>query len=211
MIERQLYTGILEPNFLIEVKDCIKFDIGVLPKEVMMLSVFGWENYLFLYVEWDGISLLPESYLKRLGDCMKTNHSITGSKQWTRMADVFHYNYPVNLKQWQRPHNMTPVARLGMLKYEKISSYIYYHYQYQEELPGDGNKYFVIAMTENILFMYTEEPEIIEPTIYPGELSSKSSHENWSDRMGPHFIGWEDLPKDLFWRELVCYGNMQRY
>lgn len=74
-----------------------------------------------------------------------------------------------------------------------ISSYIYYHYQLQEERAFTGDKYEIIAMHENLLFGYQEFPKVIEEPVVPGRLNTKGTPENWQDScMDLHFQPWEE-------------------
>ncbi|MBT3602078.1 MAG: hypothetical protein HOE48_03170 [Candidatus Latescibacteria bacterium] len=47
-----------------------------------------------------------------------------------------------------------PYGRVIRLRPEKVSSYIFYHYQLQEEHPGRGDKYGLISIHEDkIIFL----------------------------------------------------------
>ena len=73
------------------------------------------------------------------------------------------------------------------------SSYIYYHYQLQEERAFHGPKYEIIGMHENLLFGYQEFPAVVEEPVVPGRLRTKGTPDNWGDsRMDLHFQPWED-------------------
>ncbi|WJH34376.1 hypothetical protein N6H14_31780 [Paenibacillus sp. CC-CFT747] len=110
------------------------------------------------------------------------------------MADVFHFNEPAEVEHWRRK---TPVeqriGRVAHLRPEQIASYIYYHYQLQEERAFPGDKYEIIAIHENLLFGYQELPKVLEEPVLPGRLTTKGTPENWADsRMDLHFQPWED-------------------
>ena len=65
----------------------------------------------------------------------------------------FHYQAPASEQHWKRRYkDSVPYGRIARLKPEETASYVYYHYQYQEERPGDGDKYGIIGLHENMLF-----------------------------------------------------------
>ena len=79
----------------------------------------------------------------------------------TDVIDVFHFNEPAShatlVKKSARGEKGW---RVRHLKPEMMSSYIYYHYQLQEERAFYGDKYEIIAMHENLLFGYQEFPKV---------------------------------------------------
>jgi hypothetical protein len=74
-----------------------------------------------------------------------------------------------------------------------VASYIYYHYQLQEERAFLGDKYEIIAIHENMLFGYQEFPKVVEQPLAPPKLKTSGTPADWSDsRMDLHFQPWED-------------------
>lgn len=140
------------------------------------------ENKVFLYVESNEAVVDPETIAK--GDLIPYP---TG-KYWDRAIEIFHYSKPLTAEQWQRSGEKTPLFRLNRLQPEKTSSYIYYHFQYQEEYPGDGDRYGVIYLHGDQLIFYLEtptEPETVKPQ---GLLTSKNSPlDIWQELMTQHF------------------------
>ena len=74
-----------------------------------------------------------------------------------------------------------------------VSSYIFLHYQMQEEKPGAGDKYGQISIHENLLFFYMEQPVTNEAAQHEGQLKTTHTPPNWHEVMFPHFQPWEDL------------------
>ena len=107
---------------------------------------------------------------------------------WENMAEIFHYSQPQSDEDWKRKQHKEPLMRANKLRHEKVASYIYYHYQYQEEIPCDGDKYGIIFISGDMLFMYLEEPEEIAEK-YKGALDTNSTPpmESWSGLMKQHF------------------------
>lgn len=156
------------------------------------------ENWLYLYVEANTETVDPNTLAE--GPMVAFPDGIV----WDRASEIFHYSKPMNARQWNRKvENKTPYVRFCRLKADKISSYIYYHYQLQEERPGDnkhGNRYGVIYLFRDCLIFYTEIPDEKETEPHaPGLSTHDSPREIWGDVMAPHFNGeWIVLPEPKF-------------
>jgi len=86
-----------------------------------------------------------------------------------------------------------------------VSSYIFYHFQLQEEQPGAlGSKYGLISQHENLLFFYMEKPDVAESESYAGHLKTQHTPPNWGDVMDPHFQPWPDDEGERLWRPIEC-------
>ncbi|QUH31337.1 hypothetical protein [Vallitalea guaymasensis] len=181
-------------------------------QKIMTISIFRFHQTLFLYYESiednyikpkDLIGETVESFLEILPGVMGQE------RYWVPMADIFHYNSPVSVEHWRRKTKPEKsVGRILQLKPETLSRYIYYHYQYQEEKPGDGDKYGIIGIYENLLFFYTEYPTYEEAAIQKGKLNTTHTPSNWSELMEEHFLSWEDVSEEeRYWRyiETITY------
>lgn len=180
-------------------------------QKIMTTSIFRFHQTLFLYYESIDRDIKPkdligetvESLLETLPGLMEQE------RYWAPMADIFHYNSPVSVEHWRRKTKPEKsVGRILQLKPETLSRYIYYHYQYQEEKPGDGDKYGIIGIYENLLFFYTEYPTYEEGAIHKGELDTSLTPSNWSELMEKHFLSWEDVSEEeRYWRyiETIIY------
>ncbi|WP_284645048.1 hypothetical protein [Paenibacillus silviterrae] len=181
-------AGILALNESEQAKQLVK------QGRLMTAAAFTWRNNLFLYYECIGQPVEPDEVA---GDALPYLADWPGQaepRKWILMVDVFHFNEPAGYEHWLRKQ---PVERRGgrvaHLKPEMMSSYIYYHYQLQEERAFGGDKYEIIAMHENLLFGYQEFPKVVEDPVVPGRLSTKGTPENWADsRMDLHFQPWDD-------------------
>lgn len=96
------------------------------------------------------------------------------------------------------------VGKIQHIKPDKLSSYIYYHYQYQEERPGECDMFGQISLYQNLLFFYLEEPELIMPPGAPGKLHTHHTPENWAETMDPHFEKWADQATPYIWKPVQC-------
>ena len=81
-----------------------------------------------------------------------------------------------------------------------VSSYIFYHYQLQEEKQCSGDKYSSIYLLGNLLAMYHEFPIEEEKEKYNGKLKTNNTPINWHEIMSQHFLSWDDF--DGEWREV---------
>ncbi|MCZ8514476.1 hypothetical protein O9H85_19030 [Paenibacillus filicis] len=161
---------------------------------LMTAAVYRWERNLFLYMECMEGEPVPEELVGRVHKDLEDWPGQAEKRKWVPMADVFHFNEPVSAEHWRRK---SPVERRGgrvaHLKPEMIGSYIYYHYQLQEERAFPGEKYEIIAMHENLLFGYQEFPKVMEEPLSSKKLQTKGTPENWADaRMDLHFQPWPD-------------------
>jgi hypothetical protein len=162
--------------------------------EVMTVTGHSWNNQVFLYIESLRGILHPDEWFGGLSDLLEDWPGEDGNRKWIRMTDVFHFNEPVSREHWQRKVPVDRrVGRVAHLKQEMIASYIYYHYQLQEEHAFFGPKYEIIAMHENLLFGYQEFPAVLEEPLAAKRLQTSGTPKDWSDsRMDLHFQSWED-------------------
>lgn len=149
------------------------------------------ENWLYLYVEANTDTVDPNS----LADGPLV--AFPDGNVWDRASEIFHYSKPMNARQWNRKlPNKEPFVRHCRLLPDKISSYIYYHFQLQEELPGNGNRYGIIFLFRDNLIFYSENPNEPETEPHaPGLPTHDSPRKIWDEVMAPHFNGeWVVLP-----------------
>jgi hypothetical protein len=178
MIERFMYRGYSTDKNL-----CVNDDVRA---ENISAARFG--DMVFLYYE-SQCNESPENILK----CKMKK--FPDGRSWERMNDIFHYSKPLSVSHWQRKVKKTPVFTINFLKNERVSEYIFYHFQYQEEYPGDCDKYGMIFNIENLIIMYTEEPEEAETENIHGMLSTKNTpyeYEKWKPLTDGMFKTWED-------------------
>jgi len=84
---------------------------------------------------------------------------------------------------------------VNQLKSQMVSRYIFYHYQYQEEMPGDGDRYGIIFLHGQDLIFYLEEPTEEETESLIGELNTTHTPiSQWQEIMREHFADrWRDI------------------
>lgn len=197
-MKRYIYRAQIKDGCLTEAIMKLRADLR--PSELiregcfMTVAVFCWELQLFLYCECKGAEIGPESIVSGVHEYLKEWPGEKEARRWVPMIEVFHFNEPGSEEHWRRK---APVesrkGRVAHLKPEMMSSYIYYHYQLQEERAFHGPKYEIIAMHENLLFGYQEFPVVVEEPVTEGKLNTQGTPKDWNDsRMDMHFQPWED-------------------
>ena len=161
------------------------------------VSIFEFENMVFMYAESKKENINPTDIVEA------ELIPYPDGSEWENMSEVFHYSMPQSDESWERTQKKTPKLRVNYVRHGKISSYIYYHFQYQEEYPCDGDKYGIIFHSGDLLVFYTESPTEFAPK-YKGLLDTKNSplHDEWAKLMeNEHFDtkfgGWKLVERIL--------------
>lgn len=205
----QIIAGQEEAS-LAHFRHCVQnFKLGLEPGALMTISLFRWGLHLFAY--WESIEqeVLPEALFGRMDHLLERWHGGANpqpphARSFVPMMDIFHWTTPQSIEQWRRK---TPIeriqARVARLNPEMVSSYIFYHYQLQEEKPGSVEKYGIISLHENLIFFYQEMPATIEEPLPAGKLTTTNTPPDWHGTMFPHFHLWEDAPPGQeIWRDV---------
>ena len=178
---------------------------------VHFFKVFQFSDLLFIYLESE-ITLskfdLPSSFDGMLMDWPGES----GNRKFVSMLDIFHDAIPRSESVWR--DSGLPRESLGSIVYlrpEKYCSYVFYHFQLQEEGIRKFNKHYVIGAHENCLFSYQELPAVVDNTNHDRVLDTNVSPENWTELMGEHFRPWpEGLDIEKPWKsmkEIFSYSS----
>jgi hypothetical protein len=183
--------------------------VGHKPGDLLTVSLFQWGNLLIAYWECVARLLSPETLLGERFDLLEAWPGMAQSRAFVPMMDIFHYQESGRggldpLEDWRRKAPVERVGgRLARLKHPMVSSYIFYHYQLQEERPGRVDKYGLITLHEDLIFFYQEYPPVVEEPFRAGKLSTANTPDHWHDVMFPHFSLWDDAPPGQeIWREI---------
>jgi hypothetical protein len=162
--------------------------------ELMTAAAYSWQDQVFLYYECVDRGIAPEEMFDSIHLHLVDWPGHADMRKWIAMVDVFHFNEPVSYEHWLRKAPVERrVGRVAHLRPGMIASYVYYHYQLQEERAFLGDKYEIIAIHENLMFGYQEFPKVIEEPPAPQKLYTQGTPANWNDsRMDLHFQPWED-------------------
>lgn len=102
----------------------------------------------------------PEEFLGALAPLLMKWPGQKEDRLWAHMYHIYCHSVPKSREQWKRA--AVPALRRGriaFLREDKLFSYIVYHRAIVEEGLLKGDKYQSIALHENILFSYFEEPK----------------------------------------------------
>jgi len=167
------------------------------------MSVFVYENTLLLYGERRGNAADPGGLFTQIERHLLDIVESSGRK-WRRMWEIFHYSGIRGEDKWRRKiPGKTAEMRLNHVRHEMFSSYVFYHYQLQEEYPGKNDKYGIICFDDGLMGFYQEHPVEADEDPPIALLSTKNSPlEIWQELMGKHFVPWEDF--DQPWKPMQC-------
>lgn len=172
-----------------------KVDAG----QLMTIGLFRYKDMLFAYAECIGEALDADTLFAPLRDLLQSFPGEDGPRLWAPMNLVFYHAIPEDAADWVR---QTPpekrMGRLAIIRPEKLWSYVHYHYALTQEGLLTGDKFLAIALHENYLFAYTEEPRVM--TNIRRDLSQPSQAiRDWiAVHPMEHFQPWQADPKDHF-------------
>lgn len=177
--------------------DSIQLEKMIAEGLLMTISLFSHSNQLFLYGEYCQQEMFPDILLPSINTGLEEWPGNEQKRKWVPMIDIYHASLPQSISHWRR---RSPVeerrGKLIRLKQNMLGSYIYYHFQLQEEHRETDNKYCLIGLHENYLFYYDETPFVEEVHSWQGVMNTNNSPDNWREVMEPHFIYWEGVDEN---------------
>lgn len=102
----------------------------------------------------------PEELLMSLESFLQVWPGQKGDRLWVHMYYIYCHSVPESAEQWKRaavPEKRR--GRIAFLRDDKLFSYTYFHKAIVDEGLLTGDRYQSIALHENILFSYFEEPK----------------------------------------------------
>ena len=162
--------------------------------KVMNVNVFTHEKNLYIYIESIDTEIPPDEIM---GDAIQylCERPDKDGEYFYLLSEIFHFNEPQSVFHWKRKEKpLYCFAMLAKIVPELTARYVFYHYQFQEERPGLGDKYARIYLMEDIAFYYGEAPEILEPALHKGALDTHNTPDDdeWQSIMGTHFRWWDE-------------------
>ncbi len=135
---------------------------NVLTAALYLADTADISRTLFFYYE--GVAeeevLSPEELLAPIGDDLQVCPGITDDRIWVKMYHIYYHSVPESVETWKRAAKPElRRGRIALLYEEKLFSYVYYHKAIVDEGLLQGDKYQSIALHENVLFSYFEEPK----------------------------------------------------
>ena len=126
---------------------------------LMTAALYYYGNQLFLYYEAVGEEIRPERFMAPLHPVLSQWPQKEDTCDWALMYNVFWHDAPKDNEDWKR--SVPPERRRGRiawLKHDTMFRYVYHHFAIAEEGILQGDRYQSIALHEDILFSYFEEP-----------------------------------------------------
>ena len=168
---------------------------------IVTCSLYIYDRQLFLYMECLELEFefsWPPVFLDWL-EWWPGEHEL---RKCVPMLDIFHDGYPITLESWRGERVIEQrIGSLARLKPEMYSSYVFYHFQGQEEMTQGFNKTYLIGAYENYIFSYQEHPAVVQEKAKRDPMKPSNSPPNWHEVMYPHFQLWEDTSeKEKLWR-----------
>lgn len=128
-------------------------------EKLMTAGLYYYGRQVFLYYEAIGEEWEPESFMSALHPVLAQWPQKEEMRDWAKMYHIYWHNEPVDAEDWKR--EVAPQRRRGriaLLKHDKMWGYTYHHYAIVQEGMLKGDRYQSIAMHEDLLFSYFEEP-----------------------------------------------------
>ena len=126
---------------------------------LMTAALYYHRRQVFLYYEALEAGIQPEDFMGALQPLLAAWPQKEETRAWARMYNIYWHDVPRSREDWQRP--VPPQGRRGriaLLKPEAMWRYVYHHFAIVEEGLLQGDRYQSIALHEDILFSYFEEP-----------------------------------------------------
>ena len=102
----------------------------------------------------------PEDLLLPLSRLLQTWPGQRGDRYWVHMYHIYYHSIPEDVESWNRDRKpKMRRGRIAFLREDKLFSYVYFHKAIGDEGLLMGDRYQSIALHENILFSYFEEPK----------------------------------------------------
>ncbi len=199
MMQRLLYYSQVRQERALDFRLAVKENADSLQKDwhkqgLSDVSVFALDAYVCLYAELSEGSIAegwdwPETYAQYL-EQWPADPTLQQSvyRLAVPMIDIFHDGVPKDMQSWRSTRRVEErIGSIARLKPEWVASYIYYHFQKQEEAPDSFNQTYIIGSLGQLLFSYHELPARNSEPKRRGLLNTNQSPDNWHEVMLPHF------------------------
>ncbi len=140
-------------------RDKLVVEEAIKSQRYLTVAIYRHENMLFLYVEALEKDLTPLELFPNLSKCLALWPEREGMTPWAYMYPIYYHAIPESIDEWKRSEKKIRRGRIAYLKEDKMFSYVYHHKAIVDEGLLEGDKYQFIALHEDILFSYFEEPK----------------------------------------------------
>lgn len=128
----------------------------------MMAALYKHKNMLFVYVEALEERLEAEDLFPALSVHLVPWPKMDGFCTWAKMYHIYYHALPDEARFLEgRKEKKVRRGRIARLFEDKLFSYVYYHKAIVDEGLLEGDMYQSIALQDDILFSYFEEPKIL--------------------------------------------------
>lgn len=140
--------------------DCRNEAVSLVRNGSMMAAgLYSYGRQLFLYYEALGAAFPPEAFMRPLDDYLSPWPQKEETRRWALMYPIYWHCEPRDEEDWRRsPKPLRQRGRIAYLKQDTMFEYVYHHFAIVKEGLLRGDKYMSIAMHEDVLFSYFEEP-----------------------------------------------------
>ncbi|MDF2670311.1 MAG: hypothetical protein K0R67_2617 [Paenibacillus sp.] len=174
---------------------------------ILTFALYQFNLQLYVYLESEReVDDFP--WTQQLEEVL-VERPIAGEMRYSsRLMDIYHSAAPREDDAWRTGNPIEQrIGSIARLKPDMYASYIYYHYQRQEEKPVRENKTYMIGVEDSWIFSYQELPAVYDDSPGQGAFTTRNTPENWREVMLPHFDVWTDTSEEEFiWRKLklIC-------
>lgn len=126
---------------------------------LMTAAIYHYGRQLFLYYEPIGEAFAPECFMAALHPFLLPWPEKDSVCDWALMYPVFWHAEPHSVDDWRRaPARERRRGRIAYLRHDTMFEYVYHHIALTQEGLLRGDQYMSVALHEDVLFSYFEEP-----------------------------------------------------
>lgn len=160
---RKHYRALLDENA--DISSAVSADKVLLAdaikaKRCWTVAMYQYRRMLYLYVELVDEDLQPADIFPNITSQLVDWVDKEDMVKWKEMSHIYYHSIPESQESWTRHGKKVRRGRIAYLKPDKKFSYVYYHKAIVDEGLLEGDMYQSIALHEDVLFSYFEEPKI---------------------------------------------------
>ena len=141
-------------------KDAPRVKRAIEAGRCLTVAMYRHKDMLFLYLESMDETLRPIDIFPAVTHHLELWPEKDGPMYWVHMYHIYYHDIPDTKERWARVGKKQRRGRIAYLFDETLFSYVYWHKAIVDEGLLEGDMYQSIALHENILFSYFEEPKI---------------------------------------------------
>ena len=174
-----------------EIGEACREEAAALAKggRLMAAGLYQYGRQLFLYYEALGEEFGPEQFMFPMNGLLSSWPQKEETALWAKMYPIYWHCEPRDEEDWRRdPKPLRQRGRIAYLKQDTMFEYVYHHFAIVKEGLLRGDRYMSIALHEDVLFSYFEEPRS-HVNIRRTEEGESTAIQSWLDAAPEaHFI-----------------------